>query len=190
MESESFKSNIFDGTAQFEFNFLPYIHGSKDQFYTPYLFAGFSVFYFNPKAELDGETYELRPLGTEGQFKGDEYYTVQGAFTYGVYFNKEDATTERIAHGGNVVTGIITSSVSNNGFVEASDSVDLFFGGDMGVKWGARIHYASTKDQVSASASPVSSIPISVPISISSTYPLLFLLYFSTEYVLSQYPCY
>lgn len=82
----SFKSNIIDGTAQFEFNFLPYIHGSKDQFYTPYLFAGFSVFYFNPKAEIDGVTYDLRPLGTEGQFKGEEYYTVTGALTYGVGF--------------------------------------------------------------------------------------------------------
>jgi len=82
----SFKSVIIDGTAQFEFNFLPYIHGSKDQFYTPYLFTGFSVFYFNPKAEYNGEFVELRPLGTEGQFKGDEYYTVQGALTYGIGF--------------------------------------------------------------------------------------------------------
>ncbi len=82
----SFKSTLFDGTAQFEFNFLPYIHGSKDKFYTPYLFAGFSVFYFNPKAEYNGEWVELRPLGTEGQFKGEEYYTVQGALTYGVGF--------------------------------------------------------------------------------------------------------
>ena len=82
----SFKSNIFDGTAQFEFNFLPYIHGSKDQFYTPYLFTGFSIFYFNPKAEYNGEMVDLRPLGTEGQFKGEEYYTVTGALTYGVGF--------------------------------------------------------------------------------------------------------
>jgi len=82
----SFKSVIVDGTAQFEFNFLPYVHGSKDQYYTPYLFTGFSVFYFNPKAEYNGNFVELRPLGTEGQFKGDEYYTVQGALTYGVGF--------------------------------------------------------------------------------------------------------
>ncbi len=82
----SFKSMLMDGTAQFEFNFLPYIHGSRTQFYTPYVFAGFSVFYFNPKAEYNGQMVELRPLGTEGQFKGEEYYTVQGAFTYGLGF--------------------------------------------------------------------------------------------------------
>ncbi|MFK7808251.1 MAG: DUF6089 family protein [Saprospiraceae bacterium] len=79
-----FNSVIFDGTSQFEFNFLPYDHGSSTNFYTPYLFAGLSVFYFNPKAELDGETYELRDLGTEGQFRGEEYFSVQGALAYGV----------------------------------------------------------------------------------------------------------
>lgn len=82
----SFKSIVVDGTGQFEFNFLPYIHGSRDQFYTPYLFAGLSAFYFNPKAKYDGEWVDLRPLGTEGQFKGEEYYTVQGAIAYGVGF--------------------------------------------------------------------------------------------------------
>ena len=80
----SFKSIIVDGTGQFEFNFLPYVHGSRDKFYTPYIFAGLSAFYFNPKAELDGEWIALRPLGTEGQFKGEEYYTIQGAIAYGV----------------------------------------------------------------------------------------------------------
>jgi len=78
-----FKSVIFDGTAQFEFNFLPYVHGSQDEFYTPYLFGGASVYYFNPKAELDDVWHELRPLGTEGQFKGEEYYTVQGGLAFG-----------------------------------------------------------------------------------------------------------
>ena len=42
----------------FEFNFLPYIHGSRDYFFTPYLFAGFSVFSFNPKAEYTGDLPE------------------------------------------------------------------------------------------------------------------------------------
>ena len=79
----SFQSNILDGTFQMEFNFFPYNHGSKDEFFTPYLLAGFSVFYFNPKTEYEGELVELRPLGTEGQFKGEEYYTVTGALSYG-----------------------------------------------------------------------------------------------------------
>ncbi len=80
----SFESVIVDGSAQFEFNFLPYVHGSSEYFFTPYLFGGISVFYFNPKAELDGTYYELRELGTEGQFKGEEYYSVTGAVNYGL----------------------------------------------------------------------------------------------------------
>lgn len=82
----SFKSTIADVGLQMEFNFLPYVHGSKDEGWTPYLFLGLGVSYFNPKAELDGQWYELRPLGTEGQFKGEEYYTVAGGWVYGAGF--------------------------------------------------------------------------------------------------------
>ncbi len=79
----SFKSAIVEGLAQLEFNFLPYTHGSSDEFFTPYLFAGLNVFHFNPKTELNGEWIELRPLGTEGQFKGEEYYAVNAGLVYG-----------------------------------------------------------------------------------------------------------
>lgn len=80
----SFQSRILDFSPQIEFNFLPYIHGSEDLFFSPYLLAGINIFSFNPKAELNGELVELRPLGTEGQFKGEEYYTVQGGLVYGM----------------------------------------------------------------------------------------------------------
>lgn len=81
-----FKSRVADVGLQMEFNFLEYIHGSKDQGWTPYLFLGLGVTFFNPKAELEGEWHALRPLGTEGQFKGEEYYTVAGGWTYGMGF--------------------------------------------------------------------------------------------------------
>lgn len=84
-----FNSLILDGTAQFEFNFLPYVHGHREFWYTPYLFAGFSFFYFNPKTEYEGQTYNLRELGTEGQFRGEEYNTSQGAIAYGVGFKTD-----------------------------------------------------------------------------------------------------
>ena len=51
----SFQSDIWEATALFEFNFLPYFHGSRDDFFTPYLFGGLSLFSFNPMAEYDGE---------------------------------------------------------------------------------------------------------------------------------------
>lgn len=82
----NFQSDIFDGTFQFEFNFLSFKHGDKDEFFSPYLFAGFNIFHFNPKTEYQGEMVELRPLGTEGQFRGEEYYSVSGGLAYGFGF--------------------------------------------------------------------------------------------------------
>lgn len=93
----SFQSQVLDASAQFEFNFLPYFHGSKTEFFTPYLFAGLSISYFNPQTEVcdsdpnrdpsdcNGRTsiIDLRPLGTEGQFRGEEYYTVAGGLAFG-----------------------------------------------------------------------------------------------------------
>ncbi|NNC96385.1 MAG: hypothetical protein HKN92_12575 [Chitinophagales bacterium] len=68
-----FKSNVFELGSQLEFNFFAYEQSSQTKFFTPYIFAGLSVFYFNPKALYEGEWYELQPLGTEGQ--NDPNYT-------------------------------------------------------------------------------------------------------------------
>lgn len=79
----SFQSNILEGNAQLEFNFLPYLHGTKDHFFTPYILAGLSTVHFNPMTEYEGDLVELRPLGTEGQFKGETYRTSSLAVNYG-----------------------------------------------------------------------------------------------------------
>lgn len=79
----SFQSAITEGLVQFEFNFLPYEHNSRDQFFTPYLFLGMSIFRFNPMAEYNDQLVALRPLGTEGQNVNEEYGLVQPAIVYG-----------------------------------------------------------------------------------------------------------
>jgi hypothetical protein len=79
----SFASNIVDFSGTFEFNFLPYTHGSYDEYFTPYVLTGFSIFRFNPKAQLNNEWYTLRDLGTEGQDGGNEYYLMSGAWVFG-----------------------------------------------------------------------------------------------------------
>ena len=79
----SFRSEIKEGNLNFEFNFLKYIHGSKYHKFTPYVFVGTSLYNFNPQAQLNGEWHDLQPLGTEGQFRGSEYYLTQVAFNYG-----------------------------------------------------------------------------------------------------------
>ena len=81
----NFVSDVFDFTGQFEFNFLPYYHGSKKYFFTPYAFVGFSAFHFNPQSVIeDGRTVKLQRLGTEGQRPGDEYSRISVALAYGV----------------------------------------------------------------------------------------------------------
>ena len=83
----SFQSTIFEGSIGMEFNFLPFHHHSqkgrnKNQF-TPYLVAGFGIFYHNPKAKYKDDFYALQPLGTEGQAPGNEYSLVQPSFILG-----------------------------------------------------------------------------------------------------------
>jgi len=78
-----FKSDLWDAAVQFEFNFMHYEHGSKDAFFSPYLFAGFNAFNFNPTTVYEGEEIELQPLGTEGQFQGEEYSRIDAGLVYG-----------------------------------------------------------------------------------------------------------
>jgi hypothetical protein len=67
----SFKSNIFEFSNELEFNFMRYEKTRNEYKFTPYLTTGVSVFYFNPTAEFEGEKYNLRDLGTEGQKNPD-----------------------------------------------------------------------------------------------------------------------
>lgn len=63
----NFTSPITDISATFELNFFDYFIGSLRHFVTPYMYAGGSLFLFNPKASYGGTTYELHGLATEGQ---------------------------------------------------------------------------------------------------------------------------
>lgn len=76
----SFKSDLVEFSFQGEWNILGYENTRTSYAWTPYLFAGVSVFRFNPKAQYSYQTYhdptlqaqdgdwiELQPLGTEGQ---------------------------------------------------------------------------------------------------------------------------
>ncbi len=80
----NFRTHLGDLSAQMEFNFFPYIHGSRENYFSPYLFAGFSIFTYSPFAIYNDEkTPPLRDLGTEGQFIGEEYSTFQRAINFG-----------------------------------------------------------------------------------------------------------
>lgn len=84
MRNLDFRSNIFDGAIEMEFNFMPYKHGSKEEFFTPYMLFGLATYKFNPTTDYKGESYSLNELGTEGQFLGEEYSLVQVGLCYGL----------------------------------------------------------------------------------------------------------
>lgn len=64
----NFSSDIYEFSLQMEFNLLKNnLRDNSARPFIPYLFAGLGVFNFNPKTTLGGVTYELQPLGTEGQ---------------------------------------------------------------------------------------------------------------------------
>jgi hypothetical protein len=63
----SFRTDVYELGAQFEYNFLDFKVAIKDHITTPYIFAGVAGFYYNPQAEINGQWFDLRPLSTEGQ---------------------------------------------------------------------------------------------------------------------------
>lgn len=89
----NFRTHTGDLSTQLEFNFFPFIHGSRNQYFTPYLFAGLSLYRFNPYATYNGErTPFLRELGTEGQPIGEEYAIVANAINFGGGFKFDIST--------------------------------------------------------------------------------------------------
>lgn len=63
-----FKSILLEFSLVTEFHILKYVPGSIKKYrWTPFVFGGVGLFYFNPKAQYNGEWVALQPLGTEGQ---------------------------------------------------------------------------------------------------------------------------
>lgn len=55
----SFNTNVHDVALLAEFNFFDYFTGSRRNRFTPYLFGGISVLYFNPKDDNGTELYNV-----------------------------------------------------------------------------------------------------------------------------------
>jgi hypothetical protein len=65
----NFKSQLVELAATFEINFFKYslIKSRDTKRWTPYIFMGGSLFYYNPYTQLEGVKYKLESVGTEGQ---------------------------------------------------------------------------------------------------------------------------
>lgn len=74
----NFRSNLSEFSAQLVFEFFGYDaahrHVTYNYWYgyrsyiTPYVYAGISLFHFNPEANFNGDWVTLQPIGTEGQY--------------------------------------------------------------------------------------------------------------------------
>ncbi len=84
----SFRSNILEVGIVNEFNLTPY-DPRDEKSAVPYIFAGVSLFYYNPQAEFKGGWFDLRPLGTEGQgnlMNMEPYSTIGFSVPFGMGF--------------------------------------------------------------------------------------------------------
>lgn len=62
-----FHSILVEASVMGEYYLFGYDAREGTQLFSPYATAGVALFYFNPKADYQGQTYALQPLGTEGQ---------------------------------------------------------------------------------------------------------------------------
>ncbi|MCX6283347.1 MAG: DUF6089 family protein [Bacteroidetes bacterium] len=78
----SFTDLVTDFSAVAEFNFFDFYVGSRKNWITPYIYAGFSFFMFNPKSG----GVDLQSIGTEGQNAGYEGRTPYKKYSFGIPF--------------------------------------------------------------------------------------------------------
>lgn len=109
-----------------------------------------SVF-LNPAALNDTKNYIVTEWGTGAQ--GDSatapraeggFFKEMGSFAYGLYLGNNGL--------GRATAPASTVNTTDKDFAQHQNGLDLMLAGDMGVKWGARIHYANSKDEVGGGA--------------------------------------
>lgn len=80
----NFKSPLNELTLQIDFNFFDYFAGGGRKRFSPYVYTGAGVVFFSPKAEHNGEEYELPFYRTEGQTFQYRRYAVTIPYGVGV----------------------------------------------------------------------------------------------------------
>ncbi len=89
----SFRSNITELAFTYEHYFWPFAPGTGKHKISPYAFVGIAGFMFEPKTDFQGNTVNLRELGTEGQgtpLNSDEKYSnlaLAIPFGFGIKYN-------------------------------------------------------------------------------------------------------
>ncbi len=107
-----------------------------------------SVF-LNPAALNDTKNYIVTEWGTGAQADSQTapraeggYFKEMGSFAYGLYLGNNGSNTGR------------TIGAAQK-FEDHQNGLDLMLAGDMGVKWGARVHYAHSTDESVPAGAPI-----------------------------------
>jgi hypothetical protein len=82
----SFKSKLFEFSFLAKYYIFGYSPYSQEKVFSPFVSVGLAGFYYNPTTVYNGTTYELQPLGTEGQGNvnyGPKYRKFAGALPFG-----------------------------------------------------------------------------------------------------------
>ena len=83
----SFTDNLNELSLIGEFNFFKYIPEAGQNRFTPFIYAGIGVVGYNPQATYGGQTYDLRPLMTEGESKPYSSLAFTVPYGAGVKYN-------------------------------------------------------------------------------------------------------
>lgn len=109
----------------------------------------YNVFY-NPAYINDNKNYATVQKGLEGGWFKSEFEN----FAYGVYVNRGGIGNAETTYGGGTLVG--PGLNPRSAFIGTATSLktqrplDLFFGGDTGVKWGVHLAWAYNRDQLGA----------------------------------------
>jgi opacity protein-like surface antigen len=83
----SFKTTLSEVSMVAEFNFMKYIPSVSQNYYTPFIYVGVAYTGYNPQAVYNGQTYNLRPLETEGQTKPYSNTAISIPYGAGIKYN-------------------------------------------------------------------------------------------------------
>lgn len=83
----SFSTQLNEVSLTGEFNFMQYIPSVSQNVYTPFIYAGVGITSYNPQTNYQGQTYDLRPLTTEGQAAPYKNSTIAIPYGFGIKYN-------------------------------------------------------------------------------------------------------
>lgn len=148
----NFSTRVYELSSRIEFNFLNFDALNPRYPFSPYIFIGLGMFYFNPTTELGGNVYELKPLQTEGK----KYSSVSVCLPFGYGFKW--AWSDRLIFYGewgmrktytdylDNVSGRYPLAGSLSGLSEDLADLSLEHNGPDGTNWGTQRGNSKSKD--------------------------------------------